>query len=163
MKNYLFICLLIPFGVFGQSLDNWVIGSGGEISPASKIQLSWTLGELSTATIKNNKGWITEGFHQSYLVIPDLTSKRNSEELNISVFPNPTAGWIQVNFTDSKARDFDIFVHDARGKLLTFQQFKSTIQTELSLESLPPSIYMVSIQTHESQSTLPYSFQIIKL
>ncbi len=163
MKNYLFVFLLIPFGVFGQSLDNWVIGSGGELSPGSKIQLSWTLGELSTSSIETHNGWLTEGFQQSYLVIPQLNPKSYSEELNVLVFPNPTAGWVQVNFADSKARDFDIFVHDARGKLLKFQQHKSTIQTELSLESLPPSIYMVSIQTHESQSTLPYSFQIIKL
>jgi hypothetical protein len=163
MKNYLFLLLLTPLGVFGQSLDNWVIGSGGELSPGSKIQLSWTLGEFSTSSLKTQNGLLTEGFQQSYLVIPELNAKSSSELFEVLVFPNPTAGWIQVNLADSKARDFDILIHDARGKLLQFQHFKNTIQTELSLESLPPSIYTVSIQIYDNQSALPHSFQIIKL
>ena len=163
MKNYLFLLLLTPLGAFGQSLDNWVIGSGGEVSPGTKIQLSWTLGELNTSSVKTRNGMITEGFQQSYLVIPDLKNKSNSELLDVFVFPNPTADLVQVNFADSKARDFDIFVHDINGKLLQFQQFKSTIQTELSLEALPAAIYMISIQINDNHNTLPYSFQIIKL
>ncbi|MBK7428813.1 MAG: T9SS type A sorting domain-containing protein [Saprospiraceae bacterium] len=163
MKLFLFLFFLIPLGVFGQSLDNWVIGSGGEFSPGSKIQLSWTLGELNTSSIKTRNGLITEGFQQSYIVLPELKYKSTSDVLDVFVFPNPTADWVQVNFADSKARDFDIFVHDAKGKLLQFQQFKNTIQTELSLESLPAAIYMVSIQVKDNRISLPYSFQIIKL
>ncbi|MBK7428815.1 MAG: T9SS type A sorting domain-containing protein [Saprospiraceae bacterium] len=163
MKYYLLFTLLIPFGINAQSLDNWVIGSGGEATVSSGIQISWTLGEPNTATINKNNLMITEGFHQSYLPYAFLPAHLPAaNKFAFHVFPNPTANYVHINFDDNTARDFDLRLFDIHGKMLQYQQYKSATTAQLNLESLPASTYVISIHMNDLQPSLPQTFQIIK-
>ena len=50
----------------GQSLTPWVIGSSGGYADNQGNSLSWTLGELETATRYNNGNFLTQGFQQPW-------------------------------------------------------------------------------------------------
>jgi hypothetical protein len=163
MKYYLFFTFLIPLGISAQSLDNWVIGSGGEATVSSGIQLSWTLGEPNTATINKNNLMITEGFHQSYLQHAFIQAHLPAtSRFAVQVFPNPTADYVQVNFADNSARDFDLRIFDVNGKMLQYHQYQSATNAQLNLQGLQASSYMISIQMNDIQPSLPQTFQIIK-
>ncbi len=163
MKYYLLFALLIPFGINAQSLDNWVIGSGGESTVNSGIQLSWTLGEPNTATINKDDLMITEGFHQSYLQNAFLQAHLPAaSKFAVQVFPNPTADHVQINFADNSARDFDLRLFDVNGKILQYHQYQSATNAQLNLQGLTASTYVISIQMNDLQATLPQTFQIIK-
>lgn len=163
MKYYLFFPMLFPLGISAQSLDNWVIGSGGESSVSSGIQLSWTLGEPNTASISKNGHMYTEGFQQSYLEVLELNPFQPAlNTLKIRVFPNPSSDHVQVNFRDKLPRDFDLRLLDSKGKLLQFQQYHSASEVSINLEGLPAAVYLISIQINEQVPSLPHSFQIIK-
>lgn len=163
MKYYLLFSFLIPFGVNAQSLDNWVIGSGGESAINSGMQLSWTLGEPNTATISKAGFMVTEGFQQSYLEVRELLLfKPATNDFKIQVFPNPASDHVQVNFRDKLPRDFDLRLLDAKGTLLQFQQYQSATEVSINLEGLPAAIYLISIQINDQVPSLPHSYQIIK-
>jgi hypothetical protein len=162
--KYLLFTLLLPFGISAQNLDNWVIGSGGESTVSTGIQLSWTLGEPNTTSIRKNNLMITEGFHQSYLqnvFFPALLPA--ASKFAVQVFPNPTADHIQINFADNSAKDFELRLLDGNGKMLQFHRYQSATSAQLNLQSLPASTYMISIQMNDINPTLPQTFQIIKL
>jgi hypothetical protein len=163
MKYCLFFLILFPLGISAQSIDNWVIGSGGESSVNSRIQISWTLGEPNTATINKNGHMFTEGFQQSYLEVIELNLFQSPlNKLKIQVFPNPTSDHIQVDFGDKLPRDFDLRLFDSKGKLLQFQQYENASEVSINLEGLAASVYLISIQINEEVPSLPHSFQIIK-
>ncbi len=163
MKKYVFIVFLIPLGLSGQSLENWVIGSGGEATVSSGIQLAWTLGEPSTATLASKSGWITEGFHQTYPEILPINIPRISpSKLGIQIFPNPAADHVQIKFDDNVPGTYDLKLYDRKGQLLKYLQMQHSHQNNLSLEGLPSGIYLISVQLNEADSSSPHSFQIIK-
>lgn len=163
MRYYLLFTLLIPFNISAQSLDNWVIGSGGEASASSGIYLSWTLGEPNTASINKNGHMFTEGFQQSYLEVKTLNVfQPPANNLKIQVFPNPASDHVQVTFGDKLLRDFDLRLLDTKGKLLQYQQYQSAAEFSINLAGLPAAVYLISIQINDSIPTLPHSFQIIK-
>jgi hypothetical protein len=163
MKYYLLFTFLIPLGISAQSLDNWVIGSGGAATVSSGIQLSWTLGEPNTASVSKNNLMITEGFHQSYLQHTVLYALLPAaRKFDVQVFPNPTADYVQVSFADNSARDFDLRIFDVNGKMLQYHQLQSATTAQLNLQGLPASSYVISVQINDKQPSLPQTFQIIK-
>ncbi len=163
MKYYLLFVILIPLGISAQSLDNWVIGSAGESSALARINLSWTLGEPNTATLKKNGLMFTEGFHQSYLEVRELNLFQPVlKDFKIQVFPNPTADHVQVNFGDNLPLDFDLRLLDSKGKLLQYQHYQNASEVSINLESYPASVYLISIQINDPIPSLPHTFQIIK-
>lgn len=163
MNYSILFVLLIPLGISAQSFDNWVIGSGGEATISSGIQLSWTLGEPNTATINKNSLMITEGFHQSYLQYAFLQAHLPAAfQSVVRVFPNPATDHVQITFADNSARDFDLRIFDVNGKMLQYHQYQSTANAQLNLQGWPASTYVISIQMHDVQSVLPQTFQIIK-
>lgn len=155
--------MLIPFGVSAQSLDNWVLGSGGASSVSEGMQLSWTLGETNVASVKKNKRLFTEGFHQSYIEVREaILFQPAINNVKIQVFPNPAADHVQLDFGDKLPRDFELRLLDLNGKLLHFQEYQSSITATLNLGDFPPALYLISIQIVDQMLSQPQTFQIIK-
>lgn len=163
MRYYLFLTLLIPFNISAQSLDNWVIGSGGESSVNPGIQLSWTLGEPNTATISKDHLMVTEGFHQSYL--PQVFFPAGisvGKNFSVQVFPNPAFDLIQIHFADTQTKDFELRLLDLHGKMLQYHRYQDVTNAQLNVKELPAATYLLSIQSKDTEPSLPQTFQIIK-
>jgi hypothetical protein len=97
------LSLLVALPLSAQiSLERQVIGSLGQLSNSSSIQLSATAGESAVITLATDEVLLLQGFQQPEP--EDITSSEYlSKFLNdLSVSPNPAEGRFWVEFTTSE-------------------------------------------------------------
>lgn len=100
-KTILLLTLFLPVALplsAQVSLERQVIGSLGQMSSSSSIQLSATAGESLVTTLVDNNVILLQGFQQPEP--EDLTTTEYVSELldDLSVYPNPANGnfWVKV-------------------------------------------------------------------
>lgn len=118
---------------------------GGHIANSS-AQLSYSLGEVITATYATPGNFLTQGFHQ-----PQLTSTALHEwpPYLLAVYPNPTSGVLHLEF--SEGHDLRIKLYDLSGKLIHQKKCVQELKAELDLSLLPVGTYQLRIDApHQS-------------
>ena len=127
MKQLFGILILTYFSVqfsFSQKLN--VLASSGFYSESSTHSVEWTIGEVVIATGTNGTFDVTQGFHQSNVFV---TGVKELEELEISVYPNPTASFINID-TPNVLR---LSIFDMGGKLIgRYDLIEPTNQIDVS-------------------------------
>ena len=115
MKKYsitLFLIFICICALYSQE----VISTAGETKSNSGYEVSWTIGEPVIQTLTSENYKVTQGFHQSKLIITAI-DEIIYEENNITVFPNPTHQFAIVKFNQiPENKSFKIF--DLSGKIL---------------------------------------------
>ncbi|MAT54283.1 MAG: hypothetical protein CMN32_07350 [Saprospirales bacterium] len=161
MKNrlLLFLSLFCANWLAGQSLSPQVVATAGDHSySADSVQVSWTIGELVTETLGQDSTILTQGFHQTYLTVTaveDLAS-----DIRVEVFPNPTAGQVNVHFQDVTV-PLHMTLSDESGRTLMKQ--KASIQevsNQFNLARLADGVYYLYISTGDRQTIK--TFKIVK-
>jgi len=145
---------------YAQSTAPSVIASSGGYGSGATHQLSWTIGEPIIATQTNTSTILTQGFHQTNLVVSSIFQR--NELVQIKAFPNPTTQYITVTIQDNRDKDdLNIQLLDLAGKQLKQQKLLTNdSQYELDLENYPSGTYLISIQNSKKQVTNTY--KIIK-
>lgn len=161
-KQILFV-LLIGLGSgtsYAQSINPFVIASAGGHGNSTTQQLSWTIGEPIIATQTSTSNILTQGFHQTNLVVNSIFQL--SESVKIQAFPNPTTQSITIALPNNKEKeDLSIQLLDLTGKQLKQQTLLANdSQSHLNLENYPSGIYLISIQNSKNQVITTH--QIIK-
>ena len=103
MKRILLLVTVILFflnNIFGQE----VISTAGKTQSNSGYEVSWTLGEPVIKTFSAGNSILTQGFHQSKLIITAIGEISEQNNL-ISVFPNPTNEFAIVKFNTLPERN----------------------------------------------------------
>lgn len=142
------------FSARGQSASPEVIASSGNHFSSPNAQISWTLGESVIATQSSPNAVLTQGFHQTNLVITAL-GEDPLNSLKISVFPNPTLDLVNIKREDSKG-GLSIKLLSIEGKSLAEKKIsQGTNETSLNLTELPAGVYFLRISgsNHSSQKT----------
>src|SRR5690349_18930783 len=67
-----------------------VVSSGGRTFASPGGTLEWTLGEVVIKTIRQDPGYFTQGFHQTY--------SNQDFGPDIEAYPNPTSGFLFIFF-----------------------------------------------------------------
>ena len=119
-----------------------VVSSSGDFVQNNGYSIQWNLGELAILTLSSNDFSITQGFGQYDLISTDITPP-GLHPGNVNVFPNPTAGWLQVRFHEEVgvAR---LLLYDLWGKPVLEQQTEGP-DTSLNLYGLPPGVYFLQV------------------
>lgn len=133
-------------------LTQEVVTTTGDYFETPEVTISWTIGELMTASFETEEVHLTQGQQQStfaYANIPDQETQPD-----IVVYPNPFTDLFMIN-TNGAVYQFTI--HDAAGSLILEGQIDPG-QTELNLDEVANGIYYLKIHsgTHEK------SFKLIK-
>lgn len=129
MKNIISLCFLLLLAWQGKSQN--VFGSVGGEGQAGSMNVQYTVGETSVTTVENDSTLLTQGFHQPNLTVTALEAAFLPGTL--TVFPNPTAGVINVQFADIPLENIVIVLFDLAGKqLLTAQANADRWQADLS-------------------------------
>ncbi|MCB0655848.1 MAG: T9SS type A sorting domain-containing protein [Saprospiraceae bacterium] len=129
--------------LYGQRLAPEVVASSGDFKQnEAGLSLSWTLGELVTATLQQDALILTQGFQQ-----PDLagTSSRfnwKGQEISIRLFPNPTSNRIFLAPDGDQAFGYRLTSMD--GRVFTELAPKPGIQ-EIDLTAQPNGLFLVQI------------------
>jgi hypothetical protein len=134
---------------FSQTLSPEVISSCGTSMTDGTTTLEWTLGETVTATLDNTQNMLSQGFHQTNVIV---TSISNIFVSGLTVFPNPTINIVNVQFsTDQKNTVVELF--SVEGKLLE----KHTVNSkylELNLSNYSAGSYFLRVNNSDTHKLL---------
>ncbi|MCL4857542.1 MAG: T9SS type A sorting domain-containing protein, partial [Flavobacteriales bacterium] len=120
MKKILYILLLTTFGANAQSISNQVVSSYGLSAVNGTAQTDVTIGEPVTATVSDGNNTLTQGFHQTKLII--TTISENEKTNNYQFYPNPVNEVLNFNFTNSNNEPVGLQLFDINGKILYNKQ-----------------------------------------
>ncbi|MAX12425.1 MAG: hypothetical protein CL711_03100, partial [Chloroflexi bacterium] len=82
-----------------------------------------------------------------------INGEENSLSSNLSVYPNPTNGEVNIKFISEELNNFEISIVDAFGKLILKDKKKEFIgefTKKVDLSTYPRGIYMIQIKTIDS-------------
>jgi hypothetical protein len=82
---------------------------------------------------------------------------KNTSENNISIFPNPTNGLININL-ESEYSEIKLTVSDISGRIIEENIYARTKNISFNLEDKPNGIYMLEVSTKQDKMI----FRIIK-
>jgi len=158
---YVLYQLLLIFLGTGIAMAQQVVSTAGNHSETGTVQLSWTIGEPVISTLSNGSNILTQGMHQSKLLI-DAIEEIELSGLVISAFPNPTNEFVNLQvhqlLTAQPWKEFSFVLYDMHGKVLMQKQIVST-ETVIQMNNYVSSIYFlkVLVNNHEVKT-----FKIVK-
>jgi hypothetical protein len=144
MKKLTVFFLVMPLLLlFCKSRAQEVISSTGATQSSANLQLSWTIGEPMVETFSAGGTILTQGFHQSKLVITAIDPIPQAG-FEFEVYPNPTLGEVNIRLNKGSNSKLRLFIYTSQGELILQQEFSS--QTErINMQLLAPGYYMLKI------------------
>ncbi len=147
--------LILSFFLIQQINAQEVVSAGGDSFINSTLSVSWTIGEPVSETYSTSSQILTQGFHQSKLSVIGIYDI-SSDDMLISLFPNPTQDFVNLKVGDYENLTFQLFSFD--GKLVQTNKLLSE-KTEIKMNSLSSSTYFLKIL---KGNKLIKTYQIIK-
>lgn len=155
--HFLFYFLFLTTCSYGQSLEQFVIGSAGNFSSTSTgSTLSWTLGEPLISTSNSSTAILTQGFQQTILVNPLSTNTVLNQGIHLQVFPNPTLEQITLKKENQGTLTAELL--DILGQSIGQYSLTNT-QTTISLETLPAATYLLCVRDLDHQIIKTFKIQ----
>jgi hypothetical protein len=157
MKNSLgmiIILLLVSTGIAAQQV---ISAAGGSVS-GEGIQVSWTLGETVIETFAGTQNILTQGFHQTRLVVTAI-NPLEYPGLNLSVFPNPVSSVLRLEYPGECTWKAKCLLYNSDGKLMLVKKSGNLPET-IGMENFAPGLYLLKIM-HDNGEILK-TFKIIK-
>jgi len=144
---------LISVGLGAQQ----VISSGGGSFTQQNVQMSYTIGEPVTETFVAGEKVLTQGFHQTRLVV---TSIETAEYLpfSISVFPNPTHNTLNIRLSNEPNSMLSYTIFDVNGKQI-FCAESDRVENSFDVTGLAPGMYLLQIAVGKEYNS---SYRIVK-
>ena len=167
MKKTITLALALFSGVtylFAQSISPQVIGSTGTFATTGSYSLSYTVGEVATATLTGTNNIITQGFQQPNDVYTGLQSI-NEPALNAQLYPNPATTEINLVINSTTNDTYKVELVDLLGRVLlqplTTQIDKGAYHYVFNVQSLPASMYFITIKGNSSAAIHSFKFNKI--
>jgi len=140
-----------------QSTEQQVISTSGNHGSSASHQLSWTIGEPVIESVVATNYTLTQGFHQTNLVITDVTDNE-LPEVEMSVYPNPSMDVIYLNVKTPIQQQTEYILYDETGRILRKTQIVDDISI-IDLRVLASATYILVVR---SNSTIIKSFKVVK-
>ena len=162
MNRFVLTALLWPLALYtsqGQtasSIFNQVIGSTGHSAVQQGSMYTYTLGEVSIATLSSTNRILTQGFHQPEHT--QIVSIGTPELINwdIQLFPNPVSEMLTIRFSAEKGSALRATVVDLVGKVILHEQLLSEPNgSRIDCSAWHPGIYFLILKdpTSRAQAT----------
>ncbi len=152
-----FITLFILFAVHFSASAQEVLSSAGQSQTAAGTEASWTIGEVVIETWSQPTGTLTQGFHQTKLIVTAI-SDLDWPGLKINAFPNPVGDKLNIEFNMLPEELFFVVI-DVRGKTIQ-QNFIKSEKTTLDFSGFATGLYFLKIQTKTGKPV--QTFKIVK-
>ncbi|HLT93305.1 MAG TPA: T9SS type A sorting domain-containing protein [Membranihabitans sp.] len=151
-------CLLIPLLILSQTIERQILPAQGGFVESPTVSVSWTIGDMITATSTSDHVVLTQGFQQ-----PDFTLERiqplHDDLVIFKIFPNPTRARLTLELQVPVKR-YLLEIIDIQGRTI-HRSWNEESKKDLDLSPLPPGQFVIRIYTpHTDQVTI---YQITKL
>jgi len=128
MKQIIFSCLLLLSVnlIKGQEITPKITASSGHYYgiPGS-LEVSYTIGEMTSVSLVASAAiGITQGFHQPEEMqsLPGLVKSIYSQQINLSVYPNPVLNTVWVEYEIKRKGTTEILLIDVNGKITSLSK-----------------------------------------
>lgn len=153
-----YVALAVLFLVSGPCFSQQVVSSAGTSAAGTNVQTSWTIGEPVIETFTGTSVILTQGFHQSRLIITAL-EKIDTPFLELSVYPNPFFSQVHIAIVKGEWQDLQYAVYSIDGKLLKQKMDLNQVET-LNCESYAPGVYFLNVTRNRKE--IVGKFKLIK-
>ena len=156
-KPKIVIVFILNICISVSALSQKVVATSGDHYTNDEIQISWTLGEPVIETLSNGNSMLTQGFHQSKLIV---TAVDQIAELkfDITAYPNPTSDILRVEVENVREQDLVYTLYSPDGRMLVQKQMESDI-SEIPLCNYVSATYFLKVS---SGNTVLKTFKIVK-
>jgi len=156
MKKTLLIAGQIVFCAFITQAQE-VIAPQGESYSNSSGEIQMTIGEPIISTFENGTNGLTQGLHQTNLIISSIEDF--AEEFDVSIYPNPVMNQLTIKLTNVK-EGYQIEMVDINGKLVKTQSIFNE-ENQVDVTNLAAGVYILMLKDKQGQYLKTY--QIHKL
>lgn len=152
--SIIFTLLLLAKMAVAQS----VVSTAGAAAAIPGYQLSWTIGEPVISTFTGSSQILTQGFHQSQLIV---TSLRDFQVpgVKLTLYPNPVSEIIFVKSEGNNENNLKYLFLSAEGRLLQEGKIESNLQA-VNLQNYPSGSYLLRIVKNNGEQI--QVFKVIK-
>ncbi len=141
-KKLMLSVFFLGFGLITLQAQESINATGGNVSGNGGI-VSYSIGQPFYSTHTSNNGFVVQGVQQPY-EISEVIGIEELEEINLSVYPNPTTDFLQLKVDKEQLKDLSFQLVDMNGKLL---QVKKLIETDnqINMKSYISATYFLNI------------------
>jgi hypothetical protein len=160
MCRFLFVFFIngiVYVSAFSQNLNQNLITSSGNYFTSGAYNLSWSIGEVVTATHSAGTNKLTQGFHQPPIRV---TSIAESDILIFKVYPNPTSSGITILILNGESR-VECFLSDLLGRQLLYSTEQSANKIYMDLNQFSSGFYFLNIKQKDKKEFSRFKIQKI--
>ncbi len=139
-----FLCTIVLIGHTQQPVQQ-VIASLGSYSNNGTVSLSTTVGEAIITTHSSNSSVLTQGFQQPEYFIISSINETLGETLQIKVYPNPSAGNINIDLKNNHSEQVFLTVTDMLGQIVLKQNLLINTINQVDLQEEANGQYVFGI------------------
>ena len=150
----LFASLLLP--LISQAQES-VTSAGGDANSVEG-SIAYSVGQVNYVSFTKIGAQLNEGIQNPFEIVVVGLENANLD-LNLSVFPNPTVGELNLTLNEFSQENYSYFLYDIEGKLIA-QGLITESQTSIDFTSLNSATYLLKVSNNKNQ--ISSSFQIIK-
>jgi hypothetical protein len=143
------LMLLLTYSIKAQNTLHQTLNSAGNTAKVSSFTIDFAVGETVSETLKSNSNIVTQGFIQPVITIQTgFSFHKQGEGCQFSIFPNPTADYLNFNLQDVEEVDFEIYKIDGTlvGKYRSVNKF-----TDVS--TLAKGTYLVKLLCNNTNNS----------
>nr|WP_319273079.1 T9SS type A sorting domain-containing protein [uncultured Draconibacterium sp.] len=158
--NRLFIGILLFFliGILNQKVfSQELVSSSGNEFKNDQLQISWSMGEPVIETFEGSSTQLTQGFHQSNLVITTVEEIPGIDFM-LTAFPNPVVNYLTLKTDYNQVNQLRYILYDSEGSMLLQADVLSD-ESEIPMHKYVPASYFLKII---KEDTPLKTFKIIK-
>jgi hypothetical protein len=143
-RKYLCVLLFCCFSTLIINGQASIPATGGNATGTGG-SVSYTVGQIGYNVISGANGSVNQGVQQPYEIsVVTATESAYAFTIECLVYPNPTRGLIKLTINSFDHENLRFRIYDIYGVLLQDKKIESR-ETEISLESQPPSVYFLKI------------------
>ncbi len=158
----LFIVAVHTGILWSQSVSQSVVSTSGDFLTTGSAQLSFTLGEPVSETIRNSSCVLSQGFQQVFISVspgPGPDNVNNFQfAVELSVFPNPTDYMLNIKIEDGFEEGMSAVLFSLDGKAIREINLEAD-QNSIDMQDLPAGVYLLKIINHNQ---FEQSFKVYK-
>lgn len=152
-----FVLIVLLFAVTATYAQQVVASSGNSGSTAG-YTVDWTLGEPVIETISSPGNILTQGLHQTKLLVTAI-SEMEFPGLEVKVYPNPTGRFLTIEVIQTGDELIFYEISDITGRKTVLKQLYSNTE-EIDMGSYVSGIYFLNVITRNREYVKV--FKIIK-
>jgi len=135
-----------------------VVASSGNSGSIPGYTVDWTLGEPVIETISGSGNILTQGMHQTKLLVTAI-SEIEFPGVEVKVYPNPTGRFLKIEVLQTGNELFFYEISDITGRKVVLKELQGNTE-EIDMGSFVSGIYFLDVlsQNHKNVKV----FKIIK-